>query len=59
MNKVPGHYSQTPVFFIGRADFIANKKGDRQKKRRRRPRIPGRAIALAPELRTVFAMALS
>ena len=25
-SKVPGCYGQTPVFFIGRDDFIANKK---------------------------------
>jgi hypothetical protein len=24
--RVPGHYGDTPVFFIGRGDFIANKK---------------------------------
>ena len=24
--KVPGHYADTPVFFIGREDFIANKR---------------------------------
>lgn len=24
--KVPGHYADVPVFFIGREDFVANKK---------------------------------
>jgi hypothetical protein len=32
MNKVPGQYGQTPVFFIGRADFIANKRATGRKK---------------------------
>ena len=26
VGKVPGHYAGTPVFFIGRDDFIANKR---------------------------------
>ncbi len=30
--KVPGHYADTPVFFIGRDDFIANKKATGRKK---------------------------
>ncbi len=30
--KVPGCYGQTPVFFISRADFIANKRATGRKK---------------------------
>lgn len=30
--KVPGQYDQTPVFFIGREDFITNKKATGRKK---------------------------
>lgn len=26
MDKIPGQYGRTPVCFIGREDFIANKK---------------------------------
>jgi hypothetical protein len=32
LDKVPGQYDQTPVFFIGREDFIANKKATGKKK---------------------------
>ncbi len=31
-DKVPGQYDQTPVFFISREDFIANKKATGRKK---------------------------
>ena len=31
-NKVPGQYDQTPVFFISREDFIANKRSTGRKK---------------------------
>ena len=32
LNKVPGQYDRTQVFFIGREDFIANKKATGRKK---------------------------
>lgn len=32
LDKVPGQYGQTPVFFIGREDFITNKKATGRKK---------------------------
>jgi hypothetical protein len=32
LDKVPGQYDQTPVFFISREDFIANKKAIGRKK---------------------------
>jgi hypothetical protein len=32
LNKVPGQYDQTPVYFISREDFIANKKATGRKK---------------------------
>ena len=31
-NKIPGHYGQTPVFFISREDFISNKRATGRKK---------------------------
>jgi hypothetical protein len=32
LGKIPGQYDQTPVFFIGREDFITNKKATGRKK---------------------------
>jgi hypothetical protein len=32
LDKVPGQYDQAPVFFIGREDFITNKKATGRKK---------------------------
>jgi hypothetical protein len=32
LDKVPGQYDQTPVFFIGREDFITNKKSTGRKR---------------------------
>jgi len=32
LDKVPGQYDQTPVFIIGREDFITNKKATGRKK---------------------------